>query len=191
MKKHFSRMLSLILTLGVLVSLSVPAFAAVSYMPDVTPEMSDADFWASLSDESDAIMMTREEIKAQNADTALVSGTSVMDLKTAAETFDGIARNKAIKSSATADAEYYFGWTYGPDGKKADWKYYQKMIDNCADPNARKEQKTRYGICVNRTVLQVFPSDNPIWDDPTDSDFDYQALSGICVNEPILIYTTS
>ena len=191
MKKHLSRILSLILTLGVLFSFSVPAFAAVSYLPDVTPEMSDADFWASLSDESDAIMMTREEIKAQNADTALVSGTSVMDLKTAAETFDGIARNKAIRSSATADAEYYFGWTYGPDGKKADWKYYQKMIDNCADPNARKEQKVRYGICVNRTVLQVFPSDNPIWDDPADSDFDYQALSGIRVNEPILIYTTS
>lgn len=191
MKKHLSRILSLILTLGVLVSLSAEAFAAVSYMPDVTPEMSDADFWASRSNESDTVVMTREEIKAQNADTALASGTSVMDLKTAAETFDGVARNKAIRSSATADAEYYFGWTYGPDGKKADWKYYQKMIDNCADPNARKEQKVRYGICVNRTVLQVFPSDNPIWDDPADSDFDYQALSGIRVNEPILIYTTS
>ncbi len=191
MKNVSKRMLSVVLTLGVLVSLSAPAFAAVSYLPDVTAEMSDADFWASLSDDPDAVMMTREEIKAQNADTALASGTSVMDLKTGAETFDGIARNKAIQSSATADAEYYFGWTYGPDGKKADWKYYQKMIDNCADPNARKEQKTRYGICVNRTVLQVFPSDNPIWDDPADSDFDYQALSGIRVNEPILIYTTS
>ena len=191
MKNVFKRILSLALMLGILVSLSAPAFGTVSYMPDVTPEMSDADFWAALSDNPDAVMMTREEIKAQNADTALASGTSVMDLKTAAETFDGIARNKAIKSSATADAEYYFGWTYGPDGKKADWKYYQKMIDNCADPNARKEQKTRYGICVNRTVLQVFPSDNPIWDDPADSDFDYQALSGIRVNEPILIYTTS
>ena len=191
MKNVSKRILSVLLTLGVLLSLSAEAFAAVSYMPDVTPEMSDADFWASLSDDPDAVMMTREEIKAQNADTALASGTSVMDLKTGAETFDGVARNKAIKSSATADAEYYFGWTYGPDGKKADWKYYQKMIDNCADPNARKEQKTRYGICVNRTVLQVFPSDNPIWDDPADSDFDYQALSGIRVNEPILIYTTS
>ena len=191
MKNISKRILSVVLTLGILLSLSAEAFAAVSYMPDVTPEMSDADFWASLSNDPDAVMMTREEIKAQNADTALASGTSVMDLKTAAETFDGVARNKAIQSSATADAEYYFGWTYGPDGKKSDWKYYQKMIDNCADPNARKEQKTRYGICVNRTVLQVFPSDNPIWDNPADSDFDYQALSGIRVNEPILIYTTS
>ena len=191
MKRRFNRILTIALMLGVLFSLSAEAFAAVSYMPDVTPEMSDADFWASRSGDPDAVMMTREEIRAQNADTALASGTSVMDLKTAAETFDGIARNKAIKSSATADAEYYFGWTYGPDGKKADWKYYQKMIDNCADPNARKEQKTRYGICVTRTVLKTFPSDNPIWDDPADSDFDYQALSGIRVNEPILIYTTS
>lgn len=191
MKNISKRILSVVLTLGILLSLSAEAFAAVSYMPDVKPEMSDADFWASLSNDPDAVMMTREEIKAQNADTALASGTSVMDLKTAAETFDGVARNKAIQSSATADAEYYFGWTYGPDGKKADWSYYQKMIDNCADPNARKEQKVRYGICVNRTVLQVFPSDNPIWDDPADSDFDYQALTGIRVNEPILIYTTS
>ena len=191
MKNVSKRILSVVLTLGILLSLSAEALAAVSYLPDVTPEMSDGDFWAALSADPDAVMMTREEIKAQNADTALASGTSVMDLKTAAETFDGVARNKAIKSSATADAEYYFGWTYGPDGKKADWKYYQKMIDNCADPNARKEQKVRYGICVNRTVLQVFPSDNPIWDDPADSDFDYQALTGVRVNEPILIYTTS
>lgn len=191
MKKFLNRILSAVLMLCVLFSLSVPSAASVSYMPDVTAEMSHADFWASLSSDPDAILMTRGEIKAQNADTALVSGTMVMDLKSAAETFHGIERNKAIQASAKSDAEYYFGWTYGSDGKKAEWKYYQKMIDNCVDPHAKKEQAVRYGICVNRTVLKVFPSDNPIWDDPNDSDFDYQALSGIRVNEPILIYTTS
>ena len=67
MKKLFKPILSLILTLGVLASLSAPVFAAVSYMPDVTPEMSNADFWAARSIDPDAVMMTREEIQAQNA----------------------------------------------------------------------------------------------------------------------------
>lgn len=65
------------------------------------------------------------------------------------------------------------------------------MIENCIDPNATEVRQVRYGIAVNRTVLQVFPSSNQILDDPNDLDFDYQALSGIRVNEPMLIYNTS
>ena len=66
MKNISKRILSVVLMLGILLSLSAEAFAAVSYMPDVTPEMSDADFWASLSNDPDAVMMTREEIKASD-----------------------------------------------------------------------------------------------------------------------------
>lgn len=103
----------------------------------------------------------------------------MLDLKSVGETFNGLARNEAIRASSTADAEYYFGWTYGGDGSKADWSYYEAMIDNCVDPNATESMPVRWGIAVNRTVLQVFPSDNPIWDDPADPDFDYQAISAV------------
>lgn len=187
-KKYLCALLSLLL----LTSLVPSAMASgITYMPDVTREMSDAAYWASLSDTAQEIILTPEEIQAFNADTYIASGTMVMDLRTAKETFDGIARNKAIKSSSTADAEYYFGWTYGTNGKKARWSYYENMIDNCIDPRARAEMPVRYAVAVNRTVLRVFPSENPIWDDPNDADFDYQHLSAVQVNDPMLIYTRS
>lgn len=186
------KMICFLLTLVTAVSLMQPALAVgVTYMPDVTAEMSDAAYWAKFSDSADEIILTAEEIAAFNADTYAASGTMVMDLRTASETFDGKARNEMIRSSATADAEYYFGWTYGPNGKKAPWSYYEKMINNCIDPRARSKMPVRYAVAVERTTLQVFPSANPIWDDPADHDFNYQYLSAVQVNDPMLIYSTS
>ena len=89
--------------------------------------MSDAAYWADLRDDARDVILTPEEIEAFNQDTYIASGTMVMDLTSAKETFDGKARNEAVTKSSTADAEYYFGWTYGPDGEKAEWSYYQKV----------------------------------------------------------------
>ena len=192
MRERRKKYVSVLLICALLFSIAQPAFASgITYMPDVTAEMEEASYWANLHDDADTVILTPAEIKALNRDSALAEGTMIMDLKAAPETYDGIARNKAIRSSATADAEYYFGWTYEPNGKKADWAYYEKMIENCIDPTATEVQKVRYGIAVNRTTLQVFPSSNPILDDPKDLDFSYQALSSIRVNEPVLIYNTS
>jgi len=187
-KKYLCAFLSLLL----LASLAPSAMASgITYMPGVTREMSDAAYWAKLSDGAQEVILTPEEIQAFNADTYIASGTMVMDLRTAKESFDGVARNQAVKSSSKADAKYYFGWTYGPDGRKADWSYYEKMIRNCYDPRAKTEMPVRYAVAVERTVLQVFPSENPIWDDPADHDFNYQYLSAVQVNDPMLIYTRS
>lgn len=167
------------------------AAAGIKYMPDVTAEMARADYWGKLHDNANELILSREEIKAFNEDTYAASGTMVMDLRTVKDRFDGKARNEAVRKSATADAEYYFGWTYSSDGKKAEWPYYEKMIDNCIDPDAETTMLTRYGIAVERSTLRVFPSHEPIWDDPTDYDFDYQHLSAVQVNDPLVIYTTS
>ena len=171
MKYCHKRLAPLLLTLALSLSL-VPAVSAqgVTYMPGVTAEMSGADYWAALYDDAQEVILAPEEIEAFNADTRIASGTMVMDLRTADETFDGKARNEMIRSSSTADAEYYFGWTYGPDGKKADWDYYEDMIRNCIDPRAKTVMPVRYAVAVKRTVLQVFPAEDPIWDDPNDPD---------------------
>ena len=186
------RIAALLLCVITMMGTALPAVAAgIKYMPDVTAEMGKASYWAALHQGSDQIILTQEEIKTFNEDTYLASGTMVMDLRTIKETFDGAARNEAIKKSATADAEYYFGWTYGSDGKKAEWSYYEKMINNCIDPKAVTNMATRYAVAVERTTLHVFPTDEPIWDDPKDQDFNYQHLSAVQVNDPLVIYTTS
>ena len=191
-KLKSKRISALLLCAATALTLALPAAAAgIKYMPDVTAEMAHASYWAQIQEGADEIILTPEEIKAFNEDTYIASGTNVMDLRTVKETFDGKARNEAVEKSATADAEYYFGWTYGSNGKAATWSYYQKMINNCIDTRAKAEMKTRYAVAVNRTTLRVFPSNEPIWDDPADHDFDYQHLSAVQVNDPLVIYTTS
>ena len=191
-KIRSKRITALLLCVITMMSLTLPAAAAgIKYMPDVTADMSHASYWANLYENADEIILTPEEIKAFNGDTYVASGTMVMDLRTIKDTFDGKARNEAIKKSATADAEYYFGWTYGSNGKKAKWSYYEKMIRNCIDPKARTTMPIRYAVAVERTTLHVFPTHEPIWDDPADHDFNYQYLSAVQVNDPLVIYTTS
>ena len=191
-KKTCKRITALLLCVITALTLALPAAAAeIRYMPDVTAEMSQASYWADLYEDADEIILTPEEIQAFNEDTYIASGTMVMDLRTIQPTFDGKARNEAIRKSATADAEYYFGWTYGSNGKPAKWSYYEKMINNCIDYRARTTMPVRYAVAVERTTLRVFPSNEPIWDDPTDHDFNYQHLSAVQVNDPLVIYTTS
>ena len=185
------KLLSLSLAVVLSASVAQPALAGVKYMPDVTAEMSQASFWAEYHDDYTDVILTPEEIQAFNQDTFLADGTMVMDLKTAAETYNGISKNKALQSSSTSDAQYYLSWTYDQDGNKTDWAYFQKMIDNTQDPDAKEEMPVRYGIAVNRTVVQVFPSDQFLLDDPKDRDSDNMALSAVPVNEPLLIYGTS
>lgn len=186
-KKIFALSLAMILS----VSTAQPALAGISYMPDVTPEMSKASFWANYHEGYHDVILTQEEIKAFNEDTFRAEGNMVMDLKTAAETYNGISKNAALYSSSTADAQYYLSWTYDKEGNKTDWAYFQEMIDNTQDTNAAEVMPVRYGIAVNRTIVQVFPSDTFLLDDPNDKDSDNMALSAVPVNEPVLLYSTS
>ena len=68
---------------------------------------------------------------------------------------------------------------------------FDSIIANTLDPNADEVMPVRWGIAVKRTALIAFPWDGQILDDPVDFDFDYQPLVGICVNEPVAIYSSS
>ena len=191
MLHHSKKWISLSLAAMLSVSMVQPALAAVSYMPDVTAEMSHASFWADYHEGYRDVILTQEEITAFNRDTALAEGTMVMDLKTASETYNGISKNNALRTSSTSDAQYYQSWTYDENGNKTDWAYFQEMIDNTQDKNAKEVMPVRYGVAVNRTIVQVFPSDKFLLDDPNDKDSDNMALSAVPVNEPVLVYSTS
>ena len=161
--------------------------AGVYYLPDVTDEMSYPSFW---TDETD-ILMSYDEIQKLNEQTILSTGTNMYDLKNMPEVVDGIALNKALLSSSRADASYYLGWTYLESEQKATQKDYDKIIANTQNPNAKKSQKVLYGIATKRTELRTFPASIAIWDDPSDIDLDYQYLTGIRVNEPVVITSKS
>ena len=169
-------------------SITANVFATgVNYLPDVTSEMSAPSFW---TDETD-ILMSYDEIVKLNAETISTKGTSMYDLKAQLEVVDGIALNEAILKSSQADAKYYLGWTYLESNEKATQEDYDRIIENTQNTYADKEQVVLYGIATKRTELRTFPSEIAIWDDPLDSDLDYQYLSSIRINEPVVITSKS
>ena len=161
--------------------------SGISYLPDVTAEMSETSYWT----ENDDLLMTYKEIEELNALTISSKGTNMYDLKNQPETTDGIALNERIKNSSLADASYYLGWTYPGNEKLAEQADYDILIENTQNPNPLKEQPVKYAVAVRRTELRAFPSDIPIWDDPTDKECDYQYLTSIRVNEPLVITSVS
>lgn len=161
--------------------------SGVAYLPDVTKAMSSPSYWT----EGSNVLMTYDEIESLNALTIGTKGTNMYDLKNQAETVDGISLNAALLNSSKADVTYYLGWTYIDKSTPATEEDFAEFIENTQNPNAAKEQKVRYGIAVKRTELRTFPTDKPIGDDPNDKNFDYQYLSSIRVNEPLVITSVS
>ena len=177
-----------IITILLILCTTVNCLASgVYYLPDVTSEMSSPSFW---TDETD-ILMSFDEIEKLNEETISTKGTNMYDLKNQPEVVDGIALNEAIFKSSLADAQYYLGWTYFESTEKATREDYDKIIKNTQNPDAKKEQKVLYGIATKRTELRTFPAPVAIWDDPADSDLDYQYLVAIRVNEPVVITSKS
>ena len=161
--------------------------AGISYLPYVTKEMSDPLYWTA----DNEIMMTEDEISELNALIIDTRGTNMNDLKKQPETVDGIALNEALKTSSQADVSYYLGWTYLGSETIAEQSDFDPIIENTQNPKPGRDQKVWYGLAVKSTALRSFPSELPIWDDPTDRDLDYQYLVNIRVNEPLIITSVS
>jgi len=191
MKRICAGLLALCLWAALLAPVGARAAAQVSYLPGVTAEMTAPGYWTRSLADPDAPLAGAEELSRISAGSLAAKGANMHDLKNQPDTVNARALAQALKASAQENAKYYLGWTYSPDGEKADQAYYDQMIANTVDPQAKESQPVGYAVAVYRTQLLTFPSEDPIWDDPKDPDFDYQNLSTIRVNEPMVIRARS
>ncbi len=180
---------TLALCVCMLLAMSVTSYGV--YLPDVTAEMSRPEYWSEMQKNPDEVLMTSGEIAAQNSLNIAAKGTNMYDMKNQPDTINGITQRDNLVKSGQSDADYYLGWTFDSAGNKVDQAFYDRMISNMIDPNALEEQPMEYAIAVNRTTLNTYPSDEQILDDPADPDFDYQYLTGVRVNEPLVILAHS
>lgn len=186
MKKFTAALAAFLLLLQTVLPVS-----AVEYFPNVTAEMERPAYWSERQEDASAILAAPEEIARLNQEILAVEGTNLVDLKSLPETFDGIAENEAALQEARDNKEWLLGWTYDSSGRELTETDFDALAAACVDPSAAKEMPVRYGIAVVRTGMLIYPTDEPILDDPTDLDFDYRFNTGVRVNEPLLIYTTS
>lgn len=200
MNKKRKHLILLICAIFTLTAVPLGASAAVLYMPDVTAEMSSASYWSDKVSDPDKVLTSIEQIKELNQQIyAKSSGTRDLS-KWSKTTFNGLEQNELTRSDLTASGRSYanadIGWWWDEINNKwssrdAMGHIYKPIIENGIDPDATEVMQYKYAICTTRTCMRGFPTDYPMWDDPTDPDFDYLYHTMIRVNEPLLLLTRS
>ncbi len=189
---HTQRVAATASTMSLLLALlPVPAVAAPVYLPGITSEMGYASYWASKRSDPNTPLATVDAILARNRNAAAAKGNNLIDLKSQPQTFDAVSACEALARSAEADAGYYVGWTYDVNGHPLTMASFAERVANTADPAASEQQPARYAVVTRDSFVSAFASDEPILDDPSDPDFDYNYLERLRVGEPLYVRTTS
>lgn len=149
----------------------------VQTMDGVTPEMMKADFWISEND--NRLLMTDEEIAAFNHENRVhikVNDDIYMPYFDEFEdTFDGdILREFLWANAASAPKDpsrYYL------DGYRTSRVYWDNLIDLSNIDAVPDEIEVRYGFTVKRMTLRMYPTEDRVFDGPTDQLFDFNLYS--------------
>ena len=180
-----------VLTAALMVGGMTVPVCAVTYFPGVTEEMTDPAYWVSRQDDPDRILASAEEIRQRNDAAVSAEGSALVDLTRLPETFDSAEEDQKALETARANKEELLGWTYDGSGRELTEGDFDRLIAACGDQSAVGEMPVRYAVAAERTHLLIYPTDEPILDDPVDPDFDYRYNTAVRLGEPLLLYTTS
>ncbi|MCR5203182.1 MAG: SH3 domain-containing protein [Lachnospiraceae bacterium] len=185
-KKVVAGLLALALTFS-----NVSITKAVIYMPDVTSDMSEASYWIDKQVNTDKVLSTSEKIEAINQASISAEGTSLLNLKEYKTAIDGQSISDNLVSSAKTELTARIGKWYDEEGNTITEEYIKDIYENAENTEAATNTEAKYGVVVDPSVLTAYPTDKMLLDDPGDSDFDNLYLSGIRLNEPVLIKSVS
>ncbi|MBR2532856.1 MAG: SH3 domain-containing protein [Lachnospiraceae bacterium] len=202
---HYAKIsLSVLAVLSLTAGIVTPAHASPAVLPDVTEDMCDPAYWAERSapadpwksedgagDPSEAVA-DLASLQALNQLFVETEGLNMQDLTKAEEVFDGTDLCRRLwKTGMSEISAYLSGGYFDRSGETVTGPFLVESLMNMEDPGASPEQELRYGICVNRSNIRAFPSDEIVTDAIGDNDFDYFQLSSLRVNEPVLVRLTS
>ncbi|MCR5090344.1 MAG: SH3 domain-containing protein, partial [Oscillospiraceae bacterium] len=89
-------------------------------------------------------------------------------------------------SSGMMNAGYF-----DSEGKRVNGEMMVRIMENIGGDEASEEEAVRYGVCVRRSDLLWLPGDVFATDEMGDLNFNWYQLSGVRVNEPLLVKLTS
>ncbi|ETP73504.1 cell wall-associated hydrolase, invasion-associated protein [Lachnospiraceae bacterium JC7] len=169
------------------------AVASVQYMPDVTAEMNTPEFWLMLrGGEADTILADQGTIQRINAANLANEKTNMNDLRNYSEITDVMSFNARLLEESGKDLKSYQEKGYFDRyGNILSDELIQAIVLNTQNQTGVQSMAPMYGIAVKRSLLCAFPTDAIITDEQGDLNFDYNALSGVRVNEPLVIRTVS
>ncbi len=185
--------IAVVLGLNILTSGIITAYADVRYMPDVTEEMNAPEFWLSLqAADADTVWADSDRIDLINRYILATPETNTNDLLNYNEYTNGIEFNSSVLESAKKDLKSYQDKGYYDQyGNKLSDILIDNIASNTQNMFTSQYQAPVYAIVTKRTTLNAFPTDTIITDEQGDVNFDYNTLSAVRVNAPLIIKSTS
>ena len=188
--KHTLALLVMLVLLCAL--LPTHALAEAPLLPDVTAEMTDAAFWTEGLEDADAILADAKQIEALNRSFLQTPACRMNDLENAGEEFDERAFYRELWQSAFSSAASWMRSPYyDSEGEELIGPVLNERLQNIGGEYAAESARVRYGICVRRADLLALPGRELMTDELGDLDFDYNQLSSVRVNEPVIVKAES
>ncbi|SFG15040.1 SH3 domain-containing protein [Oribacterium sp. WCC10] len=180
-------------TVAILAVQPACTYAGVTYMPYVTAEMNTADYWLSLQGGNvDGVLADAAAIKRINADNCANAATNMNDLINYDKTIDTDNLNEnLLKSSMEELKAYQSKGYYDQYGNNLTDELIESIAANTQSRMGTMSGAPMYGIVVKRTLQTAFPTTTIITDEQGDLNFDYNTLSAVRVNEPLIIKSVS
>ncbi len=189
-RKNFLLMLAMTVLLPVLSPLR--ASAETPLLPDVTDEMTQAAYWTEYLEDADLVLADAEQIRTLNQRFTETPACMMTDLEHAEKDFDERAFYRDLWKSAFADAASRMSSSYYDDeGVELTGAELNARLENIGGEYVAEKAKVRYGICVRRANLLSLPGQELMTDEQGDLDFDYNQISSIRVNEPVIVKADS
>ena len=187
--------IGLCMLLGLVLMLALlpqAALAEAPLLPEVTAEMCTDAFWAERQEEPGAVLADAGQIQTLNRSFWETPACMMTDLAGAEVTFDQKQFYKNVWRDAFDSASSWMAAPYyDSEGTELLGPELNRRLANIGGADAELTAEIGYGICVRRTDLLALPGEQLMTDELGDLDFDYNQLSSVRVNEPVLVKARS
>lgn len=150
-------------------------------IPNVSDEMLNPDFWISMLDDGDRVIMIQDEIEEYNRKID-ESVHEVVDLKS----YPGEVSRDVLK-------EMIGGYRapqlprYDEDGNMLGDDYYNALLNKRNLEGIKDKNPVRFGLAVKRTNMRSFPTDDLVMNKPGDIEFDRFQETALYVGTPMAV----
>jgi len=185
MKKFLLKIIGIMSVFVMFLTTVVPA--DVMYLPDVTEEMMDPDFWTK-NRNADKVLAGSDEIQEINQSILNAQDCNMTDLANASRYIYEKDLYRSLWAGALADSSSMIQTPhYDYDNRLITGQTLLDIMQNIGGEHARYMNMVQYGICVQRADITVLPTDMIASDEKGNPDFNDLQISHLRVNEPVLI----
>ena len=151
----------------------------------VTPEMCRAEYWLRAAGHPDRLLMTPEQIAAFSAQVKQTPNTGCTDVLSLPEVLSAAQLRAKLQSYSLPKKDRYIG------SRKVDAAYWAALDAQRNLQNVSELNEVRFGAVVREAAVKDFPTDDPLYSDPNDLEFDMNMESVLKVWEPVAVLNSS